>query len=55
MSIDMDVDFCMMTLERAFANGTPEICDSDQSSHLTSLDSTKIFDNNGIDIKLQNL
>jgi len=32
LSTNMDVDFCMMALERALAIGTPEIFNSDQGS-----------------------
>ena len=38
LSIDMDVDSCIMALERALAIGTPEIFNSDQGSQFTSLD-----------------
>jgi len=38
LSIDMDVDFCIMALERALAIDTPEIFNSDQGSQFTSLD-----------------
>jgi len=41
LSIDMDVDFCIMALERAFTIGTPEIFNSDEGSQFTSLDFTK--------------
>jgi len=37
LSIDMNVDFCIMALERAFTIGTPEIFNSDQGSQFTSL------------------
>jgi len=37
LSIDMNVDFCIMTLERALTIGTPEIFNSDQGSQFTSL------------------
>jgi len=34
----MDVDFCIMALQRALAIGIPEIFNSDQGSQFTSLD-----------------
>ena len=37
LSIDMNVDFCIMALERALTIGTPEIFNSDQGSQFTSL------------------
>ena len=36
-SIDMNVDFCIMALERALAIDTPKIFNSDQGSQFTSL------------------
>jgi len=38
LSIDMDVDFCIVALERALTIDTPEIFNSDQGSQFTSLD-----------------
>jgi len=37
LSIDLDVNFCIMALERAFTIGIPEIFNSDQGSQFTSL------------------
>jgi len=37
LSIDLDVSFCIMALERALTIGTPEIFNSDQGSQFTSL------------------
>ncbi len=48
----MDVDFCIMALERAFTIGTPEISNSDQGSQFTSLDSTKQLKQNDIRISM---
>jgi len=52
LSIDMDVDFCIMALERALAIGTPEICSSNQSSQLTSLDFTNQLKQKNIQISI---
>lgn len=41
LSVEVDVDFCIMALERAFTVGTPEIFNSDQGSQSTSLDFIK--------------
>ncbi len=38
LSIGMDVDFCIVALERALTIDTPEIFNSDQGSQFTSLD-----------------
>ncbi|MEA3485926.1 MAG: IS3 family transposase, partial [Candidatus Aerophobetes bacterium] len=37
LSIDLNVDFCIMALERALTIATPEIFNSDQGSQFTSL------------------
>lgn len=50
--IDIDVDFCIMALERALTIGTPEIFNSDQGSQFTSLDSTKQLKQNDIRISM---
>ncbi len=52
MSINMDVDFCIVALERAVAIDTPEIFNSDQGSQFTSLDFTKQLKQNDIQISM---
>jgi len=52
LSIDMDVDFCIMALERAFTIGTPEIFNSDEGSQFTSLDFTKQLKQRSIQISM---
>jgi len=52
LSIDLDVDFCIMALERAFTIGTPEIFNSDQGSQFTSLDFTKQLKQKDIQISM---
>jgi len=48
----MDIDFCIMVLERAFTIGTPEIFNSDQGSQFTSLDFTNRLKQNDIRISM---
>jgi len=52
LSIDMDVDFCIMALERALTIGTPEIFNSDEGSQSTSLDFTKQLKQRSIQISM---
>ena len=52
LSIDMNVDFCIMTLERALTVGTPEIFNSDQGSQFTSLDFIKHLKQRNIQISM---
>ena len=48
----MDIDFCIMALERAFTIGTPEIFNSDQGSQFTSLDFTNQLKQKNIRISM---
>jgi len=52
LSVDVDVDFCIMALERAFTVGTPEIFNSDQGSQFTSLDFIKQLKQKDIQISM---
>jgi len=52
LSIDIDVDFCIMALERALTVGTPEIFNSDQGSQFTSLDFIKHLKQRNIQISM---
>ena len=52
LSIDMDVDFCIVALERALTTDTPEIFNSDQGSQFTSLDFTNQLKQKNIQISM---
>lgn len=52
LSVEVDVDFCIMALERAFTVGTPEIFNSDQGSQFTSLDFIKQLKQKDIQISM---
>ena len=52
LSGEVDVDFCIMALERAFTVGTPEIFNSDQGSQFTSLDFIKQLKQKDIQISM---
>jgi len=48
----MDVDFCIMALERALTVSIPEIFNSDQGSQFTSLDFIKHLKQRNIQISM---
>ena len=52
LSVEVDVDFCIMALERAFTVGTPEVFNSDQGSQFTSLDFIKQLKQKDIQISM---
>lgn len=53
VSITMEADFCVETLEEALAkHGRPEIFNTDQGSQFTSLDFTGVLTKNGVSISM---
>jgi len=52
ISITLEVDFCIETLERALTRGKPEIFNSDQGSQFTSPRHTKLLEAAGIRISM---
>jgi len=52
VSINLDVDFCLRALERAFRHGLPSIFNSDQGSQFTSLSFTGILEKKEILISM---
>jgi putative transposase len=52
ISITLEGDFCIETLERALTRGKPEIFNSDQGSQFTSPRHTKILETAGILISM---
>jgi putative transposase len=52
LSNTMDVGFCIEALKEALEYGTPEVFNSDQGSQFTSLEFTKILEENEIQISM---
>jgi putative transposase len=52
ISITLEADFCIETLERALIRGKPEIFNSDQGSQFTSQRHTQILETAGISISM---
>lgn len=52
ISITLEADFCIETLERALTRGKPEIFNSDQGSQFTSPRHTKLLEAAGIRISM---
>lgn len=52
VSVTMDVDFCLEALEKALADGRPEIFNTDQGSQFTSREFTGMLLNEGIRISM---
>lgn len=52
LSISLEVDFCIVALEKALAIGQPDIFNSDQGSQFTSLDFVSKLEQNNIRISM---
>jgi putative transposase len=52
LSLTLEADFCVSALERAMANGRPEIFNSDQGSQFTSEAFTGVLEGAGIRISM---
>jgi putative transposase len=52
LSVTMEKDFCIQTLEKALKVNIPEIFNTDQGSQYTSKEHTDILKNNGIQISM---
>lgn len=48
----LEIDFCLENLERAFGNAVPEIHNSDQGSHFTSPQYTKLLQEKNVQISM---
>lgn len=52
LSLSLDSDFCVRTLQRSLARGQPEIFNTDQGSQFTSIDFTKTLADAGVKISM---
>jgi len=52
LSINLDTDFCLVALEKAFSIGRPGIFNSDQGPQYTSLDFTGRLEREGVQISM---
>lgn len=52
LSTSLETDFCIRALDKAFAEGIPEIFNSDQGSQFTSLEFTSKLEQNNIRISM---